>query len=131
MATPGTQGTPTAAPSWDKAPVQKAALAVGAVFLLVGVLGFIPGITSHYDELAFAGHHSGAMLALIASCCWTFAPFLLASAVRGIGPYYANFWRLIMASGALWIIALIAITSVAANKASNAVPDATKRRTAS
>ncbi|MCG8927867.1 DUF4383 domain-containing protein [Lentzea sp. CC55] len=42
-------------------PVQKASAAVGAAFLLVGVLGFIPGITSRYDELAFAGH-SGALL---------------------------------------------------------------------
>jgi hypothetical protein len=38
------------------------AAAVGAVFLLVGVLGFIPGITSNYDELNFAGHHSEAEL---------------------------------------------------------------------
>ncbi|WP_346762995.1 DUF4383 domain-containing protein [Arthrobacter sp. Soil736] len=29
--------------------VQKASMAVGAVFLLVGVLGFAPGITGHYD----------------------------------------------------------------------------------
>ncbi len=42
--------------------VQKAALAVGAVFLLVGVLGFVPGITTNYDQLQFAGHHSEAML---------------------------------------------------------------------
>jgi hypothetical protein len=35
---------------------------MGAVFLLVGVLGFIPGITSHYDQLTFAGHHSDAAL---------------------------------------------------------------------
>jgi hypothetical protein len=42
-------------------PVQKAASAVGAVFLLVGVLGFVPGVTSHYGELGFAGH-SGALL---------------------------------------------------------------------
>jgi hypothetical protein len=45
-----------------RTPVQKAALAVGAVFLLVGVLGFIPGITTHYDQLTFAGHHSEAAL---------------------------------------------------------------------
>jgi Domain of unknown function (DUF4383) len=44
------------------APVQKAALLVGAVFLLVGVLGFIPGITTNYDMLSFAGHHLGAKL---------------------------------------------------------------------
>ena len=42
--------------------VQKAALAVGAVFLLVGLLGFVPGITSQYDQLSFAGHESGALL---------------------------------------------------------------------
>ena len=42
--------------------VQKAALAVGAVFLLVGVLGFIPGITSHYSDMSFAGHTSKAKL---------------------------------------------------------------------
>jgi uncharacterized protein DUF4383 len=43
-------------------PVQKAALAVGAVFLAVGVLGFVPGITTNYDQLTFAGHHSDAAL---------------------------------------------------------------------
>jgi hypothetical protein len=42
--------------------VQKASLAVGAVFLLVGILGFVPGITSNYESLQFAGHHSEAML---------------------------------------------------------------------
>ena len=45
-----------------RTPVQKAALAVGAVFLLVGALGFVPGITSQYDQLTFAGHHSEAAL---------------------------------------------------------------------
>src|SRR5690554_7178493 len=43
-------------------PVQKAALTVGIVFLLVGILGFIPGVTTNYDQLMFAGHGSGAML---------------------------------------------------------------------
>lgn len=42
--------------------LQKAALAVGAVFLLVGILGFIPGVTTDYDTMKFAGHESGAHL---------------------------------------------------------------------
>ena len=42
--------------------VQKAAAAVGAAFLLVGILGFVPGITSDYDHLSGAGHGSEAML---------------------------------------------------------------------
>ena len=43
-------------------PVQAAAAVVGAVFLLVGVLGFIPGITTGYDSLEAAGHKSHAEL---------------------------------------------------------------------
>jgi hypothetical protein len=42
--------------------VRTMALAVGATFLLVGVLGFVPGITTNYDELSFAEHHSEAEL---------------------------------------------------------------------
>lgn len=38
------------------------ALGLGVVFLLVGVLGFIPGITTNYGAMSFAGHDSGAML---------------------------------------------------------------------
>ena len=45
-----------------RSPVQLAALAVGAVFLLVGILGFIPGITTDYDTMTFASHHSDAKL---------------------------------------------------------------------
>jgi hypothetical protein len=37
-------------------------MVVGAVFLLVGVLGFIPGITTNYDTMEFAEHHSEAEL---------------------------------------------------------------------
>jgi hypothetical protein len=43
-------------------PVQLAAMVVGVVFLLVGIAGFIPGITTNYDQLQFAGHQSGALL---------------------------------------------------------------------
>jgi hypothetical protein len=42
--------------------LQRAATAVAAAFLLVGVLGFIPGITTDYDDMTFAGHDSGAQL---------------------------------------------------------------------
>ncbi|CAL9315853.1 hypothetical protein SUDANB25_05463 [Streptomyces sp. SudanB25_2051] len=43
-------------------PVRRAALLVGVVFLLFGALGFVPGVTSGYDSLAFASHESDAKL---------------------------------------------------------------------
>ena len=42
--------------------LQKAALAVGVVFLAIGVLGFIPGVTSNYSDMMFATHDSDALL---------------------------------------------------------------------
>ncbi|HEU4667812.1 MAG TPA: DUF4383 domain-containing protein [Arthrobacter sp.] len=42
--------------------LQKAALGTGVVFVLFGVLGFIPGITSNYASFGFAGPGSGALL---------------------------------------------------------------------
>jgi len=42
--------------------IRRVATAVGAVFLLVGILGFIPGITTSYSEMSFAGPESDAML---------------------------------------------------------------------
>ncbi|MFD9445343.1 DUF4383 domain-containing protein [Streptomyces sp. NPDC060006] len=45
-----------------KSPVQQAAFLVGAVFLLVGILGFVPGITTDYGTMEFASHDSGAKL---------------------------------------------------------------------
>jgi hypothetical protein len=46
----------------DRSSVQSAALLAGIVFLAVGILGFVPGVTTHYGDLSFAGHDSGAKL---------------------------------------------------------------------
>lgn len=42
--------------------VQRAATIVAATFLLVGILGFVPGITTDYDLMKFAGPQSDAKL---------------------------------------------------------------------
>lgn len=48
---------------WEgRTPLQTAALAVGGVFLAVGILGFIPGITTDYDTMSFASENSDAEL---------------------------------------------------------------------
>lgn len=41
---------------------QSLAKLVGIVFLAVGILGFVPGITTNYGDMSFAGHNSGAEL---------------------------------------------------------------------
>lgn len=46
----------------ERLTVQTLAMLVGAVFLLVGILGFIPGITTNYGDMRFAGHDSEAEL---------------------------------------------------------------------
>ena len=46
----------------ESSTLQKAARAVAIVFLLVGILGFIPGITSNFDDMKFAGEDSEAQL---------------------------------------------------------------------
>jgi uncharacterized protein DUF4383 len=46
----------------DRSPIQIAALLIGAVFLLVGIAGFIPGITTNVGDMKFAGHESPSEL---------------------------------------------------------------------
>jgi len=46
----------------DRTPIQSIAALLGVVFLIVGVAGFIPGITTHYGDMKFLGHDSGAKL---------------------------------------------------------------------
>lgn len=52
----------TRSSSMTATPLQTAAAAVGATFLLVGVLGFVPGITTDYGSMELAGHESSAEL---------------------------------------------------------------------
>lgn len=48
--------------SRTQAPVQTATAIVSALFVLLGVLGFIPGATMNYESMTLAGYYSEAML---------------------------------------------------------------------
>ncbi|WP_432494693.1 DUF4383 domain-containing protein [Kineococcus auxinigenes] len=48
--------------SVHRSPVSLTSLLVGIAFLLVGVMGFIPGITTDYGQLSWAGPDSHAHL---------------------------------------------------------------------
>ncbi|WP_433723918.1 DUF4383 domain-containing protein [Nocardia sp. CA-129566] len=54
--------TPTRHAVSARTPIQLAAMTVGAVFLSVGILGFIPGVTTDFDSMRWAEHHSHAQL---------------------------------------------------------------------
>jgi hypothetical protein len=46
----------------DRTFQQELASWVGTAFLVVGILGFVPGVTDDFAALRFAGHRSGAQL---------------------------------------------------------------------
>ncbi|WP_025619958.1 DUF4383 domain-containing protein [Salinispora cortesiana] len=64
--------------------LQVAALAVGGILLLLGVLGFVPGITTDYGELRFAGPDSGAMLFGLFQVSFLHNILLLGSGLAGL-----------------------------------------------
>ncbi|MFL6087918.1 MAG: DUF4383 domain-containing protein [Mycobacterium sp.] len=64
--------------------VQGAALLVGGGFIVIGVLGFIPGATTDYGLLEWSGHHSGARLFGVFAVSGLHNVVHLASGVVGI-----------------------------------------------
>jgi hypothetical protein len=104
--------------------VQTAALAVAAVFVLVGILGFIPGVTTNYGDMAFAGHHSDAMLLgifqvsilhNIVHLLFGAAGFALARTISGARSY-------LIGGGAIYLVLWLYGLLVGQNSAANFVP---------
>ena len=103
----------------DRSAVQSVAMLFGFVFLLVGILGFIPGITTHYGDLAFAGENSDAeligifqvsILHNIVHLLFGIAGLALARTYEGARTYmigggviYLVLWILCLVGGAEWI----------------------------
>jgi hypothetical protein len=103
----------------DRTPVQSLALLAGATFLLVGILGFIPGITAHSSDLSFAGHDSGAkllgvfqvsilhnivhLLLGVVGITLAKAPDTARTFLIGGGAVYLALWVLGVVGGAGWI----------------------------
>ena len=82
------------------------ALLGGAAFVLVGVLGFVPGVTTHYGALRFAGHGSHAELFGV------FRVSILLNVVHvlvgAIGIVTARMTPSALASLALWLLGVLA-----------------------
>ena len=104
----------------NRTPVQNVARLVGIVFLLVGIAGFIPGITTNlYDGLEFAGTDGTAellgifevsVLHNIVHALFGIAGLALAKTASGArtfmiggGAIYVALWLLGIVGGADWI----------------------------
>ena len=104
--------------------VQKAAALVGIVFLAVGVLGFIPGITTNYDTMEFAGHESKAkllglfqvsILHNIVHLLFGAAGLVLAKTINGAKKY-------LVVGGAIYLVLFVYGLVVSQNSDANFVP---------
>ena len=104
--------------------VQTAALAVAAVFALVGILGFIPGITTDYSTMAFAGHESEAkllgifqvsILHNIVHLLFGIAGFVMARTISGARTY-------LIGGGAIYLVLWLYGLVVGQDSAANFVP---------
>ena len=106
----------------DRDIVQVLALVVGATFLVVGTLGFIPGITSNlYGGLDFAGHDSHAKLLHVFQVSWLHNLVHIGYGIAGL--LLARTWETarayLIVGGivylALWLYGLIVSQSGGAN----------------
>jgi hypothetical protein len=104
--------------------LQKAAMAVGVVFLLVGVLGFIPGVTTDYDQMEFAGHESGAELLGIfqVSILHNIVHLLFGIAGIAAAKSYSGSRSYLIGGGVIYLVLWIYGLLVSDNSSANFVP---------
>ena len=104
--------------------LQTAALVVGAVFLLVGVLGFVPGVTTDYGDMQFAGHESGAKLLGIFQVSVLHNVVHLLFGVLGLAA--ARAWQpsrlYLLGGGAVYLVLWLYGLAVAPDSGANVVP---------
>ncbi|MCW2604474.1 MAG: hypothetical protein JWN61_2609 [Pseudonocardiales bacterium] len=104
--------------------IQRAALIVGATFLLVGVLGFIPGITTDYDTMTFAGHESMAKLLgiFMVSVLHNIVHILFGLAGLAMMRTAANARRYLIGGGVIYLVLWIYGLVIDQDSSANFVP---------
>jgi hypothetical protein len=104
--------------------VRTFAMTVGAVFVLVGILGFIPGITTHYSSMSFAGHMSGAKLLGIfqVSILHNIVHLLFGVAGLAMGRRAASAVNFLIGGGVIYIVLWLYGLLVSSSSSANFVP---------
>ena len=108
----------------DRTLAQTLAMVFGIAFLGAGILGFIPGITTNYDEMKFAGSESGAellgifqvsVLHNIVHLLFGVAGLAFARTVEGARTY-------LLGSGVIYVVLFLYGLLVSAGSDANFVP---------
>ena len=101
--------------------VQNAGMGVGIVLMVVGVLGFIPGITARYGELMFLGPDSHAMfLGLFqVSMLLNIVQLVIGATGWAMSRSEMGARRFLMGAGALYLVLSIYGLSVGVDSAAN------------
>ncbi|GGM70905.1 membrane protein [Lentzea pudingi] len=95
----------------------------GAAFLLVGVLGFIPGITTHYDELGLAGHSGALLFGLFAVSVLHNLVHLLFGVVGLLAAKKAQSARaFLMVGGGVYVVLWVYGSAIGEHTAANFLP---------
>jgi len=107
----------------EKTLAQKLALLWGVTFLLAGVLGFIPGITTNFDDIAFAGKDSDAeLLGLFQVSVF----HNIVHALFGVGILMSRTWEAaknyLLGSAIIYVVLLIYGLITDQNDSANFVP---------
>lgn len=117
-------GTGTNTATGGRTAVQKAAMAVGVVFLAVGVLGFIPGITTHFGSMSFASHMSGAKLLGLfqVSVLHNIVHLLFGVAGLALARTFSGARQYLVVGGIIYLVLFLYGLIVGQNSAANFVP---------
>lgn len=104
--------------------VRTLAAAVGALFLLLGILGFIPGITTDYYDIRFAGHDSTAKLLGVFQVSILHNIIHLASGVAGLAlaRSVAGARTFLLGGGAIYLVLWLYGVVVHQGSTANFVP---------
>jgi uncharacterized protein DUF4383 len=97
----------------NRNPAQSAAVLLGLAFVALGILGFMPGVTTDYSSLAFAGESSQAKLAGLfqVSILYDIVHILIGVAGLGLAQTISGARRYLTGGGvlclALWMLGIV------------------------
>ena len=119
-----TRSSNSSVESYARTNVQKAALIVGIVLLVVGILGFVPGVTSNVDQMQFASDDSGALLLGVfqVSILHNIVHLLYGIAGLALARTISGAWNYLIWGGAIYLVLWLYGLIIDADSAANFVP---------